>query len=59
MLIVLLRDMLIAKDFTQTEDINYIDTFSPVFKMTTIRVLLFKTASQKHDDLNKTFMPIF
>lgn len=31
---------LVDKGFTQTEALNYLDTFSPFVKMTTIRTLM-------------------
>lgn len=37
---------LATKDFTQTKDLDYRKTFSPIVKMTTIRTLLFIAFSQ-------------
>ena len=36
---------LVAKGYTQKEGENFFDTYSPVVRLTTIRVLLFLTAS--------------
>ena len=36
---------LVAKGYTQKEGEDYLDTYSPVARMTTIRVLLFLAAS--------------
>lgn len=38
---------LVAKGFTQTEGLNYVDTFSPVVKMATIRVFMAIATAQK------------
>ena len=49
-----------AKGYTQTEAIDYLDTFSPVAKMTTIRLLLSLASiynlELKQLDINNTIL---
>lgn len=49
-----------AKGFAQTDSLNYLDTLSPVVKMTTIRAFMAIAAAQHWPlfqlDVNKTFL---
>lgn len=54
------KSRLVEKGFTQTKDIDYMDTFNPVVNITTIRVLLAIAAAQQWHlyqlDVNSAFL---
>ncbi|MCH82631.1 retrovirus-related Pol polyprotein from transposon TNT 1-94, partial [Trifolium medium] len=54
------KERLVAKGFTQTEGLDYLETFSHVVKITNIRILMAITASQNWPlfqlDVNTTFL---